>query len=49
MEELDDENNAIINENARKITIKASEIITKFRSYKDRELFRNELSKLYIM
>ena len=46
---LDDENNTIINENIRKTTIKASEIIQKFRAYKDRELFYKELSKLYIM
>lgn len=45
MEELEDGNNNIIEEPIRKITVKASEIIKKFKAYKDRELFCKELSK----
>ena len=39
MEELDDENNAIVNEDTRKIPIKTSKIIKKFRDIKIENYF----------
>ena len=49
MEELENRNNNIIEEPIRKITVKASEIIKKFRAYKERQLFCKELSKFSIL
>ena len=48
MEEFDNMNNNAINIEQRKVTVKASEIISKFKSIKDRQSFCKEMSKIKI-
>ena len=48
MEEFDNMNNNAINIEQRKVTVKASEIISKFKSIKDRQSLCKEMSKIKI-
>lgn len=47
MEEVEDHNN--INIPTRKISVNAAEIIKKFKSIKDRQMFCREMSKYYFI
>lgn len=49
MEEINEQINDINDPGSRKIPINASEIIKKFRSLKDREMFCMEMSKTHFI
>lgn len=46
MEEIENQDENNIRERSKKIAVNASEIIKKFRSAKDRQLFCREMSKI---
>ena len=48
MEEFDNMDNNAINIEQRKVTVKAFEIISKFKSIKDRQSFCKEMSEIKI-